>query len=378
MASCHEMERTAGRVLYDFWQKALPGIEPGITPIDTALTMYVGRAWRRQAGSRFSDFVSQEMTYLDQRLLMIAALGFPTFTLTHSLTAALLLTDVRGVPPADCHLPFQAGTIVLPNPSPIIASNLSGKPLPISQIGWLEVSTPVVNSVADVTGEMQDLGRTMEESRDLAVLRARIDDLRRRHDYPTKSWVMWLSPADEAQDISVHMVWRAPVHTGLTLDRWIEELTGMDHTGPEHGLGGFSCAPGDMPALRAAARILVNTCLYISAHGPGEPTGRMKPKRGESTPPPSRSYLLGREIKLPQELVKSAFSFVNRTGNRAPWKLARRFVVRGHWRNQACGMQRKEHKRMWISPHWKGPASAGEAMERRYAVELTGSKEAGK
>ena len=32
------------------------------------------------------------------------------------------------------------------------------------------------------------------------------------------------------------------------------------------------------------------------------------------------------------------------------------WVVRGHWRNQACGVELKEHRRTWIKPYWKGPA----------------------
>lgn len=31
-----------------------------------------------------------------------------------------------------------------------------------------------------------------------------------------------------------------------------------------------------------------------------------------------------------------------------------RHLVRGHFRNQACGTERKERKRIWIHPHWRG------------------------
>jgi len=33
-------------------------------------------------------------------------------------------------------------------------------------------------------------------------------------------------------------------------------------------------------------------------------------------------------------------------------------LVRGHWRNQACGPGSKEHRPAWIEPHWKGPEDA--------------------
>jgi hypothetical protein len=35
---------------------------------------------------------------------------------------------------------------------------------------------------------------------------------------------------------------------------------------------------------------------------------------------------------------------------------SRRWVVRGHWRNQACGAGRTEHRLIWIAPFMKGPA----------------------
>lgn len=35
-----------------------------------------------------------------------------------------------------------------------------------------------------------------------------------------------------------------------------------------------------------------------------------------------------------------------------------RWVVRGHWRNQACGTGRSERQRIWIADHWKGDADA--------------------
>ena len=35
-----------------------------------------------------------------------------------------------------------------------------------------------------------------------------------------------------------------------------------------------------------------------------------------------------------------------------------RWVVRGHWRWQACGKGRKDRRLTWISPHVKGPEDA--------------------
>ena len=44
-----------------------------------------------------------------------------------------------------------------------------------------------------------------------------------------------------------------------------------------------------------------------------------------------------------------------------------RFRVRGHWRNQVCGPERLERKRIWIKPFWKGPTLA-ELVSKKYVV----------
>jgi hypothetical protein len=36
----------------------------------------------------------------------------------------------------------------------------------------------------------------------------------------------------------------------------------------------------------------------------------------------------------------------------------RRWLVRGHWRQQACGPQRSQRRPTWIAPYIKGPGEA--------------------
>jgi len=45
-----------------------------------------------------------------------------------------------------------------------------------------------------------------------------------------------------------------------------------------------------------------------------------------------------------------------------------RFMVRGHWRNQAHGPKRSLRKLIWVEPFWKGPRNAAELVQR-YVVE---------
>lgn len=49
------------------------------------------------------------------------------------------------------------------------------------------------------------------------------------------------------------------------------------------------------------------------------------------------------------------------------FRIGKRFMVRGHWRNQPCGPANSERVRRWIKPHLKGPDD-GEAFTRVYKV----------
>lgn len=42
-------------------------------------------------------------------------------------------------------------------------------------------------------------------------------------------------------------------------------------------------------------------------------------------------------------------------------------MVRGHWRNQACGKNMQDRERKWIQPYLKGPED-GEAFSKVYKV----------
>jgi len=49
-------------------------------------------------------------------------------------------------------------------------------------------------------------------------------------------------------------------------------------------------------------------------------------------------------------------------------RLTKRFRVRGHWRDQACGAGRLERRHIFVQPFWKGPTYA-ELLARNYVVQ---------
>ena len=68
------------------------------------------------------------------------------------------------------------------------------------------------------------------------------------------------------------------------------------------------------------------------------------------------------EVRLPSQVIAAARAY-----GTPKWELDRRFIVRGHWRNQAVGKGGADRKRIQIQPYWKGPES-GEALARAYEV----------
>ncbi len=109
-------------------------------------------------------------------------------------------------------------------------------------------------------------------------------------------------------------------------------------------------------------RLLVNLFAYIGAKReakqlPNSKKAKLGSRKG------TRVTKLGGEVKLPYNLIYAA------RGNKDPqYKLNKRFVVTGHWRNQPYGPKGdKKIKRIWIMPCWKGPDIL-EATERTYTV----------
>jgi hypothetical protein len=72
--------------------------------------------------------------------------------------------------------------------------------------------------------------------------------------------------------------------------------------------------------------------------------------RGVSKKKGTRSILV-RRLFVVEQSIADACRAALRGGPRAP---CLRHLVRGHWRNQACGTGRKERELMWIQPHWRG------------------------
>jgi hypothetical protein len=71
-------------------------------------------------------------------------------------------------------------------------------------------------------------------------------------------------------------------------------------------------------------------------------------KRVRGVPPEHRYTVLGKEVRA--DVREGVRRYVNGTHHKSP---AFQFVVRGHYRNQACGPKQSLRRMQWIEPYWK-------------------------
>lgn len=291
-----ERDELSANIPASYWGKPLfPGIpNPAADPprnlreLSAAATILWGAKERTGA-------VPKEL--LGCALIDWYKLGFPTFELTGSLGAALMLTECRGLLGRDLRAPFAVFAAQLPSPSPLLVGGADAKWLVVHR--WasgfhIEVCTTGPYTVID------------------------------------------LRAPDEAE----------------ALDPWAR------------GCGNPS-----------VARFVVNLCVYInSLHALPRPEGQRKPGGGsrkrEKEPQTPQRWVLGREIKLSNGMLQAAravASGATTAKQRAEYRMHARFMVRGHWRNQACGAKRAERRMRWIEPYWKGPEMA-EGLARLYSL----------
>lgn len=113
----------------------------------------------------------------------------------------------------------------------------------------------------------------------------------------------------------------------------------------------------DAPEQAAVRNLVSNFLLWLEAtgghraHKQDKIPPRLAEKRARSGETWPREWVFGRGVTIAPEMKRAA---AERQGV-AGWKVRARFIVRGHWRNQAHGPGRTQRTRKWIQPFWKGP-----------------------
>lgn len=281
--------------------------------------------------------------------------GRPTFALTESLLAKLLLTDPGDVPANEARPPFPAFLVEIP-PGYLSYDDEDGRERPIAYVSFHSMPNSTAIEIQDEIDMPPEPRRLLERMRTL-------QKQKREYLAATTGQIWSFSGMGRTHTEPI-------IHERIFAPDPHEPLGPWVHVPPSSDLLGQTVALSDRETktMAAAKILLVNLCLYLGSL-PKIPKPRVtkaKPHKGRAGG--IRVYDLGRTVKLSAEL-RAAAKDLGAHAPSAGWKLRARFTVRGHWRNQACGPGRTQRKRIWIDPHWKGP-KVGDQISRDYETSV--------
>jgi hypothetical protein len=303
----------------------------------------------------------QEKYALDDRhptagqwILSWARSGYNAFDLSADFVAAMLLTDARALDVDLVRLPFPSVLIMIPDG---FAIGVEGRSY--TKIHVTEVAAPDVKllHVRDVVWDMlKDLPYD-EAQKFLAQAQREVDVVRPASLLDrTGGSLLGQSPVvrPSAELGSLHIYATDGAHV---LDTWIDR---KDLT-----WDAFDDLPdlvedgADKRARQTLRQVVFGMLAYVSAvDGAVEarfPEPRKSPREDRSR---VAQWVVGRTVRIDPTLVRLA-----RSGDReAQFRLKYRFIVRGHYRNQAHGPQRSLRTSKWIACFWKGPADGAELV----------------
>jgi hypothetical protein len=283
--------------------------------------------------------------------------GMSVFDITASLLASLLLTDCDNVELDEVRFPFPTFAIRLPSKFWSMLDDLTGFQTDVNVL-WVH--------------HLKALDR---------------DDLPQGVNFVDENIV---KGEDFESYVKDRLLIRAVGRTGIavwevrdvpcqseSVASWVDTDHGIVESLTQHKI-----AETELHMQKAIRRLLVNLCLYIVERGKGTKLGgkrdtkkkrkrkKAKPKKQQKEEPRPNVWLLGQEVKLNKNLIQAArdWSEQDKQQQGARWKVKKRFIVQGHWRNQAYGPGRSLRKRIRIEPFWKGPEE-GTKMSHLYKIE---------
>lgn len=253
--------------------------------------------------------------------------GCPRFRLSHGLTTELSLTDPSGVPMEEVRQPFPTYLVELPRSgSPITwSSHHAGDAEPAylfvhTIVGAGPIGAP---SKAPASEWMEMFARHRQPDGPRSLNVCIFSTVKAPHSFLARSDVLdtpvvTVRPAPRASDPE-----RAPFDD-------------------------------DEGAMTMAWRLAFNIPLYLRHHPSGTIGGGKTVNHDHGIR--SVLYEIGADVPLNRELRDAARAACR--GDEKKWSLAKRFIVRGHWKQQAFGPGRVDRKLIFVEPYWKGPAES--------------------
>jgi hypothetical protein len=276
------------------------------------------------------------------------ACGRPVFRLTPALIASLLLTDPKDVEPEYVRPPFPTFAVEIPVGF-WETENYNGTVVPVRTV-WVHNNTSMIQ-------------KTKVSFEEAATT-------------PHRKLVAF---ALCGRGVSLHDTVEQHPLIDTTMEDWLTKSTGtkfMAFNLPQ--------TKEDFHVRLAMRRLYVNLCLYVNERGRGQrmnpdlPKRKQKSRRKKEEKIRPDTWVLGKEINLDKDLVESAKDWVrDKGGQQNQWKIRKRSVTRGHWRNQAHGPGRSMRKKIWIAPFWRGPRE-GATIQHMYTGTNTGRMQCAK
>lgn len=263
------------------------------------------------------------------RLARWASFHVPVIELSSGLLSALLLTDPASVEWDEIHPPFDTFAVRVP---------------PLWRLDDPEEGNPVVTALWFHRYDVSDAAYTAQ------TMNLEGYDRQSVLGSSTSQWLL-TEIAGHMSVVIEQQPWQA-----MSLAKWLNYKRARDAIRP----GEDPCTVQDIHLQLAVRRLYINLCLYIAERGLGAVRPQRRAcrytKRGQAEAAGlSTNWLLGVEIPFDQTLHDAAKAWTEtRRRQRAGWRVMKRTVVRGHWRNQACGLARAERRRIWIMPHPRG------------------------
>lgn len=349
---------TAEKLRYDALAKQRPEIASHVAQIkDLDRQIVEERALLHQQEAKLEKAISlaspgQAKHVVHENLvgrwcLAWARSGYNLFDLSPDFVAAMLLTDARELDVDLVRLPFPAILIMVPDGFAIGAEGRSYTKIHVTEISGSDLR--VLHAGDRVWDALKTL--PLEEAREA------LDDLmsptRRSATLLDRAGASLVGPSaslrSSAQSGALHIYATDGVNVldtlidreGLTWDAFDDLPDGVTDD-------------ADKSARQTVRQVVFGMLAYANAIDRSVEPRFPEPRRPASTAKPRTvQWTVGRTIRIDPMLVQLA-----RGGNReAMFRLKHRFIVRGHYRNQAHGPQRTLRTSRWIMPFWKGPES---------------------
>lgn len=336
-------------------------------PIPEDASTFVSRLMREHPHlfdqvSRHGDLYFHEAMINYQMALRWVDYGMSVFDITTGLLASLLLTDCDNVEPDEVRFPFPTFAIRLPANFWHIYDDLTETDTDVAVL-WVHQLRAL--DKADLPNGLNFVSPHMVLDRDLTQY---VQDRLLIRAVGRSGISVW-----EVRDVP----WKVP-----TTVEWVNTHHGIVDELTQHEV-----AETELHMQKAIRRLLVNLSLYLSEKGLGtKVTGqrttkakrrkKAKSKRQQKDEPRPNVWLLGQEVKVHSELIQAArdWSEQDKQKQGARWRVKKRFIVQGHWRNQAHGPGRTLRKRIRIEPFWKGPRE-GAKLSHLYTLGDKGKDE---